>query len=181
MTVRGSELRLREGEWLSGEITALQILEADRRKSKDQSFASKQFWLTPDQLEMRLGREVYNSNGFPEAHIRQGIYGRAYNPLMGKRPGGKFDPYGTMGFDGRVPHGHDTMGNVWMGDQWYGRSPWWADSGNHGLDRYQRCRIRAALRKARDPFTVRAELAERYGVPTYVIARLAITSRTCHT
>ncbi|QIG58372.1 hypothetical protein SEA_SKOG_220 [Gordonia phage Skog] len=48
--------------------------------------ADKQDYLTAEQLDLRRGREVYNSNGVPDVHISSGLYRRAYNPLAGKRP-----------------------------------------------------------------------------------------------
>ncbi|QDF18646.1 hypothetical protein SEA_PUPPER_160 [Gordonia phage Pupper] len=48
--------------------------------------ADKQDYLTAEQLDLRRGREVYNSNGVPDIHIVSGLYRRAYNPLAGKRP-----------------------------------------------------------------------------------------------
>lgn len=48
--------------------------------------SEKQDFLSEEQLIMRYGREVYNENGFPDKSIISGLYRRAYNPNMGKRP-----------------------------------------------------------------------------------------------
>lgn len=48
--------------------------------------SDKQDYLSEEQLAMRLGREVYNENGVPDKSIISGLYRRAYNPNMGKRP-----------------------------------------------------------------------------------------------
>lgn len=42
--------------------------------------ADKADILTPWKLRDRLSREVYVASGTPEAHLRQGRFGRVYNP-----------------------------------------------------------------------------------------------------
>lgn len=43
-------------------------------------------WLSEEQLELRRSREVLNSLGYVGEYQIRGVYGRAYNPLLGKRP-----------------------------------------------------------------------------------------------
>ena len=50
------------------------------------ALSEKKDYLTPEQLALRQSREVPNGNGFPEAHIRSGLYRRAYSPTFGNRP-----------------------------------------------------------------------------------------------
>ena len=52
------------------------------------ALSQKKDYLTEEQLALRLQREVFNSNGVPDAHIMSGLYRRAYNPLAGNRPRG---------------------------------------------------------------------------------------------
>ena len=47
----------------------------------------KKDYLSTEQLQLRYAREVYNSNGFPDARVVSGLYRRVYNPLSGSRPG----------------------------------------------------------------------------------------------
>lgn len=154
--------------------------EADKILSWDKSRAEVKStdWygiLSPDQVRARLDREVYNQNGFPEPAIEEGLYRRAYNPLFGKRPKGR-RTWPDLEYDARVGiagnhRGYpdytprDPAGVVLPRDGYY-----WH------LDRYQRSRIRSVMRKlpphrqdARK--VVKAILAEKYGVPTWVIAR----------
>lgn len=52
------------------------------------ALSQKKDYLTEEQLALRQGREVYNCNGVPDAHIMSGLYRRAYNPGAGARPTG---------------------------------------------------------------------------------------------
>lgn len=52
------------------------------------ALSEKKDYLTEEQLNLRLQREVFNVNGVPDAHIMSGLYRRAYNPLAGNRPRG---------------------------------------------------------------------------------------------
>lgn len=56
------------------------------------ALSEKKDFLTDEQLALRQKREVYNSNGFPDPSICQGLYRRAYNPLEGRRAKGKGTP-----------------------------------------------------------------------------------------
>lgn len=51
------------------------------------ALSEKKDYLTEEQLNLRQAREVLNSNGFPDPSIRQGLYRRVYNPVVGTRPG----------------------------------------------------------------------------------------------
>lgn len=55
-------LEVRYGEDPVLEIAALEILMEDRRKGPN-TFAAKQFWLTPEQFDRRHEREIHNKNG----------------------------------------------------------------------------------------------------------------------
>jgi hypothetical protein len=185
MTVLVSDDRGRVacGEYLALEIVAYEILAEDRRNGSKR-IVDQQFWLSEEQFSLRYKHEVYNKNGVAEASLYQGMYRRAYNPLMAhdSRPRRKFrvnsdeleDPYFDVKRQGATPHANISA------DPWGPtRSPWWNDYGYHGLDRYQRCRIRRAYWSAgSQKLIVKAQLAEKYGVPPWVISRVAISSRS---
>lgn len=61
------------------------ILADGRRGVK--SMAEKTDYLTNEQYRLRWGKEVFNSNGVPDASLMSGLYRRAYNPEFGNRPG----------------------------------------------------------------------------------------------
>lgn len=42
--------------------------------------------LSKGQMDRRAQKEILNKQSFPEAHLYSGLYKRAYNPQMGKRP-----------------------------------------------------------------------------------------------
>lgn len=184
MTGMGTELRLRQGEWPLAEEQALEILQ-DERRAGSKAIKDKNDWLTPDQLKLRQDREVLNQNGVPDGRLLQGIYHRSYNPMMGRRPKHWWSQVRDPDFDARVPHGSSTTtGGGGLMQQWPRFSAWWADhDGDWHLDRYQRCRIRKAYRAADGPAreAIKVMLAEKYGVPPWVVSRVAISSRTCHT
>ena len=174
------------GEYLALEIVAYEILAEDRRKGSKR-IVDQQFWLSEEQLKMRHDREVYNKNGVAEASLYQGMYRRAYNPMMAhdSRPRRKFWANSDESLDPHFDvkrHGTTPRANV-SADPWCpARLPWWNDYGHHGLDRYQRCRIRRAYWSAgSQKLAVKAQLAEKYGVPPWVISRVAISSRSCNT
>lgn len=66
------------------------------------ALSERNHWLTEYQLKERQEREVYTMKGCPEPHIKQGMYRRAHNPLINKRP-----VSGVPEDDG----GH--LGNLW--------------------------------------------------------------------
>lgn len=42
--------------------------------------------LSKGQMDRRSQKEILNKQSFPEAHLYSGLYKRAYNPNLGKRP-----------------------------------------------------------------------------------------------
>lgn len=42
--------------------------------------------LSKGQMDRRSQKEILNKQSFPEAHLYSGLYRRAYNPNIGKRP-----------------------------------------------------------------------------------------------
>ncbi|AON96837.1 hypothetical protein BI081_gp086 [Mycobacterium phage Tonenili] len=171
------------------ETMATMWLQADRRmyqavhgKSNGPVFGI----LLPDQLRMRYEREVYNRNGVADPAIESGIYHRAYNPQVGRRPRRKFDPHN----DGPAHHYDSRVGmegnHVGWSEDLCGphRDPAWSDPPGqnrwHHLDRMQRSRIRATLRKLPQEHLalrdiVRRHLSATYGVPVHVIVRVELS------
>lgn len=47
-------------------------------------------WLSPDQLKTRADREVLNALGVVGEYRQSGLYRRAYNPLLNRRPGPRY-------------------------------------------------------------------------------------------
>ena len=180
---RHRTMDVRYGEDPVLEIVALELLMSERRKGPT-AIDAKKFWLTPDQLDMRRKREVLNKNGVPDSALIVGIYGRAYNPMMGRRPRKNQNIYqdSAPAFEGRLSDLSLVANNGWTEPWCPVKSAWWADHGTHHLDRYQRSRIRRAYWSAgSDRLAVKAQLAEKYGVPPWVISRVAISSRNCNT
>ncbi len=75
---------LRNGTNYSLEEEAAQILANGRRG--DLKLTDPKDWFTHEQLQLRLQREVYCTQGQPDASLTSGLYRRAYNPLAGQRP-----------------------------------------------------------------------------------------------
>lgn len=42
--------------------------------------------LSKGQMDRRSQKEILNKQSYPEAHLYSGLYKRAYNPNLGKRP-----------------------------------------------------------------------------------------------
>lgn len=42
--------------------------------------------LSKGQMDRRAQKEILNKQSYPEAHLYSGLYKRAYNPFIGKRP-----------------------------------------------------------------------------------------------
>ena len=76
-------LILRSGEKLNLEEDAEKLLAADRRKSENKD---KTDYFSREQMILRRNREVYSTNGVPDASLISGLYKRAYNPEFGSRP-----------------------------------------------------------------------------------------------
>lgn len=183
MTVTGTDPAL---EMMADEMLAEYRRDYVRRYGVN-TMESKQYILSPDQLEMRQSREVYNVNGVPDPAIRQGIYHRAYNPLMGKRPGKWWNQVDAPRWDNRVPYGSGTP-TAAATPHWPISSPCWKISAPQGfywhLTAGQRSRIRRLYRQVgsgRPREVLKDYLSDFYGVPPWVISRVAITSRNCHT
>lgn len=62
-----------------------ELLAQNRRENPRSQDQDPYEVLSPGQLDRRRSREIYNRNGFPEAHLFSGIYRRAHNPLLNKR------------------------------------------------------------------------------------------------
>lgn len=58
---------------------------AEDRKRRGAKAVAEDGCLTDGQMDSRRQREVYNKNGVPEASLYNGLFRRAYNPLIGKR------------------------------------------------------------------------------------------------
>lgn len=82
---------LRSGIDWELEEEATRILKQDRKDRGVTKQSEKRDWLTPVQLEHRLSKEIYTSVGVPDKGLFQGIYRRAYNPNIGKRPNPNID------------------------------------------------------------------------------------------
>lgn len=82
----GTAIRLRDGIDYVVEEQADDLLTASR---KDNKRISDRDWLTKEQLALRIQKEVYNENGFPDSSLVSGMYRRAYSPLAGRRPNGR--------------------------------------------------------------------------------------------
>ena len=173
-------LPLREGIWPLAEEQADEILYADRQAwiaEHGKAHGTVHGILFADQLELRWSREIISEHPIDRA-IHEGVYHRAYNPLLGKRPRKKFDYYGEMGFDARVPYlgvteegfHQDLTGphRVWI----------WPDYPHRGhLSAGQCSRIRQVLRGIPDRYLlvrrhIRQRLADQYGVPVGLIVRI---------
>lgn len=68
------------------EEQANEILAQDRR-SQGRSKRDRVDYLTDGQMYRRRRREIYNKNGYPESHLYNGLFKRAYNPSMNKKRG----------------------------------------------------------------------------------------------
>lgn len=77
-------MSLRDGVDFSLEEQADQFLAGGRRGVH--RLSDPRDWLTKEQLTLRRQKEVYNTNGMPDARLVVGIYKRAYNPHIGSRP-----------------------------------------------------------------------------------------------
>jgi len=136
--------------------------------------------LLPDQLALRAEREVLVDPSTFSTLESGGLYRRAYNPLFGKRPVRLNDRhvYGNPDFDNRVG---SRIRSGWSEDLlWPQRDPAGVVHPRDGyywhLDRFQRSRIRAIMRKIppdrQDARRVlKVLLGLKYGVPDWVIAR----------
>jgi hypothetical protein len=79
--IQSRPLVLRSGDKNSIEEEAGKILAKDRRQSGAGDYLSE------EQMNLRLKKEVYSTNGVPDASLISGMYKRTFNPEFGKRPG----------------------------------------------------------------------------------------------
>jgi hypothetical protein len=177
---------------LTLEQQADDILAADRRayRAKEgQQHNLVHGILSPDQEQLRVEREVYATSGRVDGRFLRGMYRRSFNPDSRNLPSWKTLQRGDPWRQAEAEFWDNEVAGSWLPsarreeiiggqsfgpglDRWEGlpdftrRRHWWF------LDRYQRCRIRAEVR--RDPsLGRRREIAQAYGVPTWVIYRLA--------
>lgn len=167
---------LREGVDKDLEAEADIWLRVDRQKEREGAgrFIFYDI-LLEDQLQLRYGREISMDPHTFDVGLTPGICRRAYNPLMGTRPRKKSDPYGEPIYDPRVGLGGNHV--AWSEDLTGMVDPEWPLAPPHHLDRYQRSRIRHALRKVppghmRLLHLTRQLLAIHYGVQIKVILSL---------
>lgn len=161
------------------EAEADKFLHADRMKARvtDRKQQGTVYdILSPEQLKLRAQKEVLTPN--IGTVVNHGVYRREYNPLFGRRPKRRSDPYDKPEYDARIPT--TTTPYSQLGWELYSpRDPAGVVLPRDGyywhLDRYQRSRIRSLMRRvASDPkakHVVRHYLADHYGVPTWVISR----------
>ena len=170
------ELQLCNGVAQDLEDQAWAILALDRA-DQDKVTGTVHGILSPAQCDMRLNREMSVGLRVGE-YLQDGMYRRAYNPLFGRRPGKWWSQVTEPVWDGRI--GDVRSAQAWQ-TPWPSRVPSWATPTREGefyhLDRYQRSRIRNVMRRmpasapqiARD--VLRGFLAEKYGVPVWIIVR----------
>jgi hypothetical protein len=186
-------------DWKLEEI-ADEILTDDRRRHRetDKSPGAVFGILLPDQLKLRVEREVLTED--MDQMRRPGMYSRAwsarrfdYRPTNATRFAEASDPWrqflheeyglsdGVLGNWVPLSYRPEVTSGMSYEDI-TPRDPAWPvlprEGRFHHLDRYQRSRIRSAMRKipptrqgARRVLTLL--LAQKYGVPWWVITRLA--------
>lgn len=200
-------LPLVDGPLWDLESQADTILWADRLKTRLASgsqLGTVHGILTTDQLDLRAEREYLTHSGDMDVLYRPGTYGRAYRPRSDRptsrnRYSLRQDPWRETWIEDTPDQ---TLGGVWFplasrpgitGGEWSflcwpHRDPAGAIAPRqnyfHHLDRYQRARIRATMRgvptrllSARK--ALRRHLADKYGVPTWVIIRCCQPAREC--
>lgn len=147
--------------------------------------------LSEDQEELRRKREVASLPNHIDLNARPGLYTRAYNPLAGTRPttARRFsvsqdpwrqDIYEHLDYVGGFVIPNWSREEITSGEHaprpGVDRDRWWptlTGAARHAdLDRYQRCRIRARMRRAVDKPAVRYVIAAQYGVDPTVIVRI---------
>lgn len=77
-------LRLKSGEDFALEEQAAALLAASRQGVT--ALSEKRDWLTDDQLRLRYQREIPNHTGVCDESIMSGLFKRAHNGELGKRP-----------------------------------------------------------------------------------------------
>src|SRR5882762_4732080 len=165
------------------ENQADEILWTDRRKHGENKHGTIFGILSEEQLQLRLEREVYSASGLPiDVANASGLYRRAWSSrLINDRPTGRnlsrrADPWmqnhhESSGDEVAKAYLPNVLREEVTGGTHYtsgiSRDPRWAvvQMPHYHLDRYQRCRIRAALRRGR----LVEGLAKHYGVPVVAI------------
>lgn len=176
MTEGSTPSQVREGVFSVLEYEADEILRSDKKSTGGDHHGTWHGVLTPDQLAVRQDREIAMEPHVFDTGLHPGLYVRAWNPLMGLRPRSR-PHWLTDGplFDIRVGMASPQTG--WSEDLKSFRDPEWPTPTAHHLDRFQRCRIRRALRDvppehARLRTLTRWVLAAKYGVSIRVILEL---------
>ena len=83
--LRSQPMSLRSGDKNSIEEDAERILAVGRRNN---GVDDVDLYLSREQMILRKNKEVYSTNGVPDASLVSGLYRRAYNPEFGARPKG---------------------------------------------------------------------------------------------
>lgn len=173
MTTESAPSPKKEGAF-SLEYQADEILRMDREGVK--SIGAYHGILLADQLALRAFREIAMEPHLFDAGLSPGLYVRAWNPQIGRRsPSRPHLPSEAPAFDVRVGMAAPQSG--WAEDLQPFADPEWPTPRAHHLDRFQRCRIRRALRDVppghlRLRMLTRWVLAAKYGVPIRVILDL---------
>lgn len=105
------------------------IITPSRTPGREQDDGGEYPWLTKDQWNLREQREM-PVHSLEEVYYR-GMYGRAHNPLAGKRPTPQKcraqqefkSPRWTEDFDGRIPLGGSNESCSY--ELWFYRDPLW--------------------------------------------------------
>lgn len=79
-------LSLKSGVDYSRESDADKLLAKSREGVT--ALQDKRDFLTPDQLRLRIQKEVLNVTGVSDESLMSGLFKRAHNPLAGSRPRG---------------------------------------------------------------------------------------------
>lgn len=80
--------RVRSGVDYRLEAEANRLLANGRREQPSRRIRDRTDYLSPGQLARRQSREVLNRNGVADSRIMRGMFKRAYNPALGKKPVG---------------------------------------------------------------------------------------------
>lgn len=107
--------RMHYGRWEAVEDQADELIRASLEGVT--RYSEKSDVLTAWKLDMRVRREVLTSSGFPEKHIRQGMYHRVANmaqPHLNSMDGISRAYHGSQGvaksyvsYQGALPHDED--------------------------------------------------------------------------
>lgn len=188
-------------EWARRELEdqADEILAKDRRNYTTIPGLYYFDILSKDQLMMRDTREMLTAQGYFDVGLKPGCYHRAWNPLAGTRPTKQqqysfyADPWRQFSWESvggsggslqvRLPNAlrEEVTSGCWF-DTWLVRDPAGVTPPGQNyyyhLNSQQRCRIRSIMKAipthkplARD--AVRLVISRHYGIPVWVVARVA--------